>query len=181
MKNIYLITGGQRSGKSLYAEHLAMSLTEEPVYLATAHISDAEMEKRVAKHRQRRGDIWTTIEEETNLSRHDMTGKVVLVDCLTTWIANMMMKEAGTAHDASLPNGAEATADLQQSLYDELDRLFAQDATFIFVTNEVGMGGISANAMQRQFADLQGMVNQYVAHHADNVVLMVSGLPVIVK
>lgn len=172
MHSIILITGGQRSGKSAYAERLALQLSEKPLYLATAHVSDDEMATRVARHRQRRGPQWSTIEEERHLSRHDMTGRVVLVDCLTTWIANRML--AAEEHDM----GDDA---LLQQLLDELDQLMRQQTTFIFVTNEVGMGGISANAMQRRFADLQGWVNQHVAQRADKVVLMVSGLPIKVK
>ena len=81
MEKIILITGGQRSGKSTYAEKLALSLSPRPVYLATAHIWDEEFRERVRIHQLRRGPEWTNIEEEKYLSRHDVTGRVVLIDC----------------------------------------------------------------------------------------------------
>ena len=88
MKHIILITGGQRSGKSKKAEELALSLSENPVYMATAHIWDEEFQERVRKHQERRGPQWTNIEEERNLSLHDMKGRVVVIDCVTLWLTN---------------------------------------------------------------------------------------------
>ena len=125
MKRIILITGGSRSGKSTYAEKLALSLSSTPVYLATARIWDEEFRKRVIHHQARRGPEWTNIEEEKELT--------------------------------------------------------SQDATFIFVTNEIGMGGTSENEIQRKFTDMQGWMNQYIASQADEVILMVSGIPVKIK
>lgn len=83
MKKIILITGGQRSGKSVYAEKLALSLSDNPVYLATAHVWDDEFKERVRKHQERRGEQWTNIEEEKYLSRHDIYNKVIVIDCVT--------------------------------------------------------------------------------------------------
>ena len=88
MKRIILITGGERSGKSVYAEQLALRLSEQPVYMATARIWDEEFRQRVRIHRERRGAQWTNIEEEKYLSRHDLTGRTVLVDCVTLWTTN---------------------------------------------------------------------------------------------
>ena len=88
MKRIILITGGERSGKSVYAEQLALRLSEQPVYMATARIWDEEFRQRVRIHRERRGPQWTNIEEEKHLSRHDLTGRTVLVDCVTLWTTN---------------------------------------------------------------------------------------------
>ena len=85
---IILITGGQRSGKSSKAEQLALSLTDSPVYVATAHVWDDEFRERVRKHQARRGPQWTNIEEEIHLSRHDLTGRVVVIDCVTLWLTN---------------------------------------------------------------------------------------------
>ena len=168
MKRIILITGGQRSGKSRQAEELALSLSEQPVYLATAHIWDDEFRERVNIHQQRRGPQWTTIEEERWLSRHDVSGRVVVIDCMTLWLTNFFTE----------------TSDVQQTLETakaEFDRFTAQEATFIFVTNEIGSGGVSDNALQRRFTDLEGWMNQYVAQKADEVVLMVSGIAVKIK
>lgn len=168
MKKIVLITGGQRSGKSQYAERLALSLSDKPVYLATAHIWDEEFQQRVIRHQQRRGLEWTNIEEERQLSRHNLTGRVVVVDCITLWCTNFFFEEQDVSRALD-------------RLKAEFDRLTAQDATLIFVTNEIGWGGVSENAVQRQFTDLQGWMNQYVAQRADEVIMMVSGIPVTIK
>lgn len=169
MKRIILITGGARSGKSGYAEKLALSLSDAPVYLATARIWDEEFRERVRRHQARRGPQWTNIEEEKQLSRHDLSGRVVLVDCLTLWATNFFFDLESDVD--------RALAAVQQ----EFDRFTQQDATFIFVTNEIGMGGTSDNAIQRRFTDLQGWMNQYAAARADEVILMVSGIPVKIK
>lgn len=168
MRKIILITGGARSGKSRYAEELALALSPKPVYVATAHVWDDEFRERVRKHQERRGPEWTNIEEEKLLSRHDLSGRVAVIDCITLWATNYFfeLQDVATALDA---------------LKAEFDRFTVHDATYIFVTNEIGMGGVSENAVQRQFTDLQGWLNQYVASKADEVVLMVSGIPVRIK
>ena len=168
MKKVILITGGARSGKSRYAEELALSLSRNPVYVATAHVWDEEFRERVKKHQERRGPEWTNIEEEMLLSHHDLTGRVAVIDCVTLWCTNFFfqMQEVDTALEA---------------LKAEFDKFTANDATYIFVTNEIGMGGVSDNAVQRKFTDLQGWMNQYVASKADEVILMVSGIAVKIK
>lgn len=168
MKKIILITGGARSGKSQYAEQLALELSKNPVYVATAHVWDEEFAQRVRKHQERRGPEWTNIEEEKQLSKYDLTGRVALIDCITLWCTNFFFEQ----------QNAEMAL---EALKTEFDKFTAHDATFIFVTNEIGMGGVSENAVQRKFTDLQGWMNQYVASKADEVVLMVSGIPVKVK
>ena len=167
-KKIILITGGQRSGKSLQAEEMALGLSHNPVYLATAHIWDDEFRERVRRHQERRGPQWTNIEEEKWLGRHDLTGRVVVIDCVTLWLTNFFFE----------------TSDVEQTLEtakQEFDRFTGHDATYIFVTNEIGCGGVSENAVQRKFTDLQGWMNQYIASKADEVILMVSGIAVKVK
>ncbi|MDE5551514.1 MAG: bifunctional adenosylcobinamide kinase/adenosylcobinamide-phosphate guanylyltransferase [Bacteroidaceae bacterium] len=168
MKKIILVTGGQRSGKSQYAERLALSLSSHPVYVATAHVWDDEFRQRVVKHQERRGAEWDNIEEEKYLSRHDLAGRVAVVDCITLWCTNFFFEFQDVDKALAL-------------LKAEFDSLVAQDATLIFVTNEIGSGGVSDNAVQRQFTDLQGRMNQYVATRADEVTLMVSGIPVKIK
>jgi adenosylcobinamide kinase/adenosylcobinamide-phosphate guanylyltransferase len=175
MKKIILITGGQRSGKSLHAEQLALSLSDHPIYMATAHIWDDEFRQRVIMHQQRRGANWTNIEEEKWLSRHNVAGRVVLVDCITLWCTNFFFDRSKA--DWEQPSVDDALGALKQ----EFDLLTSQDATFIFVTNEIGSGGVSPDAVQRRFTDLEGWMNQYVASKADEVVLMVSGIPVKIK
>ena len=169
MKRIILITGGQRSGKSTKAEELALSLSAHPVYLATAHIWDDEFRERVKKHQERRGPEWTNIEEEIHLSHHDLTGRVVVIDCITLWLTNLFYQ---------LDSKVDTTL---ESAKKEFDAFTQNDATYIFVTNEIGLGGVSTNQLQRKFTDLQGWMNQYIAQKADEVILMVSGIPVKVK
>lgn len=169
MKRIILVTGGARSGKSSHAEALALSLSPAPVYLATARIWDDEFRERVRRHQERRGPQWTNIEEEKFLSRHDLAGRVALVDCLTLWATNFFYDLEGDTDKAL------------EAIKAEFRRFTDQDATFIFVTNEIGLGGTSDNALQRKFTDLQGWMNQYVAALADEVFLMVSGIPVKIK
>lgn len=175
MRKIILITGGQRSGKSQYAERLALHLSDRPVYVATAHIWDEEFRRRVQIHQARRGPQWTNIEEERTLSLHDITGRVAVIDCITLWCTNFFFRPDKAEWEQ--PTVEEALAAVKA----EFDRFTRQDATFIFVTNEIGSGGVSDNAIQRRFTDLEGWMNQYVASQADDVVLMVSGIPVKIK
>ena len=169
MKKIILITGGQRSGKSTKAEELALSLSSQPVYLATAHVWDDEFRERVKKHQERRGPEWTNIEEEIHLSKHDLTGRVVVIDCITLWLTNMFY-QLDSEVDKTLSEAKK-----------EFDAFTQHDATYIFVTNEIGLGGVSTNQLQRKFTDLQGWMNQYIAQKADEVILMVSGIAVKIK
>ena len=169
MSYIHLITGGERSGKSTYAESEALRLSESPVYLATARIWDEEFRQRILRHQERRGPEWTNIEEDIRPSKHDFTGRVVLIDCITLWATNYFF---------DMQQGVDQAL---EALKKEFDTLVQQDATFIFVTNELGMGGMSESRTQRLFTQLQGWMNQYVAARADRVTLMVSGLPLTVK
>ena len=169
MRKTILITGGQRSGKSKKAEELALSLSPNPVYMATAHIWDEEFRERVRRHQARRGPQWTNIEEETALSQHDMTGRVVVIDCVTLWLTNFFFA-----------NNSDVDKSLELAKA-EFEKFTEPDATYIFVTNEIGSGGVSENAIQRKFTDLEGWMNQYIASKADEVILMVSGIEVKVK
>ena len=163
-----MITGGQRSGKSKKAEEIAMSLSDNPVYVATAHIWDEEFRERVKRHQERRGPQWTNIEEEKFLSRHDLTGRVAVIDCVTLWLTNFFFENQNV--DETL-----------KTVMQEFERFTKNDATYIFVTNEIGSGGVSDNAVQRQFTDLEGWMNQYIASRADEVILMVSGIAVKIR
>lgn len=169
MKQIIFITGGARSGKSSYAEKLALSLSSEPVYLATSRVWDEEFRERIRHHQMRRGKEWTNLEEEKELSRHRLPGRVVLVDCVTLWTTNFFF---------DMQSETEKVADAVKT---EFEAFTGQDATFIFVTNEIGMGGVAENDVQRRFTDILGWVNQYIAGKADKVILMVSGIPIPIK
>lgn len=190
MKRIILITGGQRSGKSSKAEELALQLSNNPVYVATAHIWDDDFKERVQRHQERRGPQWTNIEEEIYLSRHNLTGRVVVIDCVTLWLTNLISltptpspKGEGN-NEGEGSNEGEWNIDVDSILATakkEFDKFTEPDATYIFVTNEIGSGGVSDNALQRRFTDLQGWMNQYIAQKADEVILMVSGIEIRVK
>lgn len=196
MKKIILVTGGQRSGKSTYAEKLALELAagEQAVYMATSRIWDEEFAHRVQLHKDRRGPQWINLEEEKYLGRHNVAGRVVLIDCVTLWSTNFFFD---LSTEDSLPDnagGAVTTMSAQQAqdsatlvertlqqIKAEFEKFTAQDATYIFVTNEIGLSGVSENKVQRQFTDLLGWLNQYIASKADEVVFMVSGIPMKIK
>lgn len=168
-QKVIVITGGQRSGKSSYAQKLALSLSSNPVYLATSRVWDEEHRARIVRHQADRGPEWTNLEEERFLSKHNLAGRVVLVDCVTLWATNFFFD-----------NKADVALSLSQ-LKTEFEKLTSQDATFIFVTNEIGLGGISADELQRKFTDLQGWFNQHIAGIAGKVILMTSGIPLVLK
>lgn len=169
MGKIILVTGGQRCGKSEFAEKLALQLSERPIYIATAYPGDEEFRQRIIRHQLRRGKQWTTIEEEIYLSRHNVASRTALIDCVTLWATNVFFSKE------------EKVTESLTMLRDEFDKFTSQDATFIFVTNEIGLGGVSENAMTRHFTDLLGWFNQYIAAHADEVYMLLSGIPVKIK
>ena len=168
-RKLILVTGGQRSGKSRYAQELALHLSDNPVYLATSRVWDEEFKERVKRHQQDRGAQWTNLEEEKFISKCDVRGRVVVIDCVTLWSTNFFFD-----------NDSDVDRSLEE-IKEEFDRFTRQEATFIFVTNEIGMGGIAVDPVQRRFTDLQGWVNQYIGRAADEVVLMVSGIAMRVK
>jgi adenosylcobinamide kinase/adenosylcobinamide-phosphate guanylyltransferase len=168
-KDIIFITGGQRSGKSRYAQQLAEGKAESPVYLATARVWDDDFKKRIERHKHDRGQHWQNLEEEKQLSRFDLSNKVVVLDCITLWLTNFFTDNQFDA-DLSL---LEAKA--------EWERFADQDFTLIVVSNELGMGVHAENESARKFADLQGWMNQHIARTADKVILMVAGIPLEVK
>jgi adenosylcobinamide kinase/adenosylcobinamide-phosphate guanylyltransferase len=162
-----LVLGGARSGKSRYAETLITALPPPWVYAATGQALDAEMAARIDAHRARRGAGWTTVEAPHDLAAALAAhGKApVLVDCLTLWLSNLMM----------------ADARIEQEI-DRLARVLAEAAApVVLVANEVGSGIVPDNALARRFRDLQGGLNQRIAALADQVVLLVAGLPLYVK
>lgn len=168
-KHIVLVTGGQRSGKSGYAQRLALSLTSNPVYLATSRVWDEEFHQRVLRHQADRGPEWTNIEEEKYLSHHNLNGRVVVIDCVTLWGTNFFFD-----------NKSNVELSLTE-LKEEFNKLTDQDAYLIFVTNEIGSGGVAPDPIQRKFTDLQGWLNQFIASFANEVVFMVSGIPLKIK
>ena len=170
MAKITLITGGQRSGKSSYAQKLTLEKNNQPIYLATSRVWDQDHKKRIEKHRKDRSkESWTTIEEEKYLSNHSFNKQVVLIDCITLWLTNFYYD-----------NNNDVEKSYQEAVA-EIDKLNTMNAEFIIVTNEIGMGAHPDNLIQMKFGDLQGWVNQYIAQNAEKVLLMVSGIPLTVK
>lgn len=167
---VHLFLGGARSGKSTAAQRLAEDAGGTPVYLATARRSqDEEFAARLAQHRADRGDRWRTVEEDLDLAgalrEHRGTDHVVVVDCLTLWISNLLL------------DGEEV-----QPAVDALcDELAVDRGDVALVTNEVGQGTVPMHALTREFRDQQGWCNQRVAAVADRVRLLVAGIPVAVK
>lgn len=183
MGKIILVTGGQRSGKSTYAEKISLELsgTNKCIYMATAKVWDDEFAKRVALHKQRRGEQWINIEEEKFLSKHNVAGKVVLVDCVTLWSTNFFFEISTSSENESSGEKGNVVKRSLEAVKDEFDKFTQQDATFVFVTNEIGLSGVSENKIQRQFTDLLGWLNQYIASKSDEVYFMVSGIPIKIK
>ncbi|MBU0675517.1 MAG: bifunctional adenosylcobinamide kinase/adenosylcobinamide-phosphate guanylyltransferase [Proteobacteria bacterium] len=176
MAEIILITGGARSGKSRFAQELAESLGKRCLFVATCPVTDEEMSRRIARHRdERRGRGWETVEEPLELaamvegsSEYD----VVLIDCLTLWINNLLFKS----------DPAELTED---EITEYAGQLVAacgkRSGTVILVTNEVGLGIVPENPLARLFRDLVGRCNQQTAQGADRVYLITCGIAQSIK
>jgi len=164
-----LVLGGARSGKSAFAEDLVLGSGLRPVYVATGRAFDDEMESRIAAHRARRGPQWRTVEEPLDLpgaiAAQALAGCMVLVDCLTLWLMNLMMEEREIEAETERLAGS----------------LKKPPATTVLVSNEVGLGIVPDNAMGRAFRDHAGRLNQRVAATADEVYFIAAGLPLRMK
>jgi len=178
MGQIIIVTGGSRSGKSFWAQKTAESISARRVFIATCPVVDDEMRERIRKHREARDERnWHTIEEPLDIagaidSCHEFT--VVLVDCLTLWINNLMYraeKENVTVTETDAAIECRCVAEAAKR----------HPGTVLFVTNEVGMGIVPENAQARLFRDLAGRCNQVMASESARVVFMVSGIPLEVK
>ncbi len=169
MSKLIFITGGARSGKSRYAQELALQYSDRPVYVATARIWDEEFRQRIDRHKQERDERWTSMEEEKQLSRLPLDGRVAVIDCVTLWITNFY-SDLRYDIDACLAACRE-----------EIDALALRDAVLIVISNEIGMGMHADTPAGRKFMDLQGWVNQYIAAKADQAIFMVSGIPLTLK
>ncbi len=167
---IYLITGGERSGKSSYAQNLALQLSNAPIYVATARKWDTDFQNRIDRHQQERDERWTNIEKEKHLSEIDFSGKVALIDCVTLWLTNFFIDHKN-----------DVTLSLEEAKNEFLSIAGQENATLIIVTNEIGMGVHAETHIGRKFTELQGWMNQFLASNADEVVLMISGIPVKIK
>lgn len=166
---ITLITGGERSGKSSYAQQLALELSNKPIYVATSRKWDQDFEKRVQRHKNERDERWTSIEEEKHLSKVDLKNKVAVIDCVTLWLTNFYTDTKYNVEES-----------LQQAKA-EFEKLAEIDCTLIIISNEIGMGVHAETEIGRKFVELQGWMNQHIAAKANKVVLMVSGIPFTIK
>ncbi|MCM2293698.1 bifunctional adenosylcobinamide kinase/adenosylcobinamide-phosphate guanylyltransferase [Allorhizobium sp. BGMRC 0089] len=164
------VLGGARSGKSAFAEKSAIATGFERHYLATGRAWDEEMRARIDRHRQERGPLWTTHEEPLALTqtllRLNQKGRVILVDCLTLWLTNLMMEEG---RDIAAESAALAALLPQLS------------CSVILVSNEVGLGIVPENRMAREFRDHAGRLHQMIASEADEVFFVAAGLPLKMK
>jgi len=173
-KELVLILGGARSGKSSFAQRLAKKAGSNVLFLATAQAGDDEMAERIARHKTSRPATWHTIEEPLELAsvlqREASSTDVVIVDCLTLWLNNLLLKEGGTS---------------ETEVLEQVDRLLDVykngTASYIVVSGEVGLGLVPPYPLGRIYRDILGWVNQKVASRADKVFLMVAGIPLELK
>ena len=180
-KKCILIIGGARSGKSQFALEMASSLDDKVLFVATGEPLDEEMRERIEEHKKRRPSGWRIIEVPTGVGRRIKEeirdARVVILDCLTLLVSNVM-SQCGDAEQVD-PKFAEDKLALEiKELIECIDGI---DASFIIVSNEVGMGLVPENRLGRLYRDLLGKVNQKLARHADKIHLMVAGIAIDVK
>ena len=186
MSQSFLILGGARSGKSSFAEKIAENLGEtEVVYLATAQALDQEMEDRIKHHQNQRPKDWKTVEEPIEVNKvleSIETGKTVLMDCLTLYISNMILKTEELNDDE---NNLEQKVNIEKEIIEEIKKIIttaqARDLNLIIVSNEVGQGVVPNNELGRLFRDIAGRANQFTADKVDKVFLTVAGFPLDIK
>ncbi|OGU34088.1 MAG: adenosylcobinamide kinase/adenosylcobinamide phosphate guanyltransferase [Ignavibacteria bacterium GWB2_35_6b] len=166
---IIFITGGERSGKSSYAQKLALQFSDKPIYVATSRIWDDDFKSRVDQHRNERDKNWSTIEEGKNIGELNIENKTAVIDCVTLWLTNFY---------------TDTNNDVDKSLMlakEQINKLKTKAGNFIIISNEIGMGVHAATHTARKFVELQGWVNQYIGAAADEAYLMVSGIPLRLK
>jgi adenosylcobinamide kinase/adenosylcobinamide-phosphate guanylyltransferase len=175
-KQIILLLGGARSGKSRYAQQLAGQLSDKVLFVATGEALDEEMQTRIAEHRKNRPENWRTLEIPAGVGRtikkKNGDAQVVLIDCITLLISNLL-------HDK--PDYSEAEKRVMSEINELVAVMNKLDASFIIVSNEVGMGLVPETKLGRIYRDMLGKANQLLASHATEVYLMVACLPVRVK
>lgn len=177
-----LILGGLRSGKSRFAVELAARRGRRVLFVATATAGDAEMKRRIESHRKARPPGWRTLESPREVGQSILRGlgdaQVIVVDCITLLVSNVM-------HEMGQPSGRTSQRVLEEAVRAEIDSLIQcmeeAPADFIVVSNEVGAGIVPVNRLARVYSDLLGQANQIVAAKADEVYLMVAGIPVPIK
>ena len=173
--HLTLVTGGARSGKSDYAEQLALRLARPTTFVATAEALDEEMASRIAHHRSRRDPSWATVDAPLQAADavYHASSPVVVLDCLTLLASNLLLLAEAEGHD-----GAAAVREEVERLIRVRD---ARDGRLIVVTNEVGLGVVPGTPLGRRYRDSLGEANKTVARAADAVILMVSGIPMVLR
>ncbi|UXX78084.1 bifunctional adenosylcobinamide kinase/adenosylcobinamide-phosphate guanylyltransferase [Reichenbachiella carrageenanivorans] len=166
---ITYISGGERSGKSSYAQCMALELSDHPIYLATAKAHDSNFEERIKRHQAERDERWTNIEEQFDLSSVLPSDRIVVIDCVTLWLSNFFSKTKSNRNEAL----ALAKA--------EFNKLLNYSGHLIFISNEIGMGLHGDTQIGRDFVEVQGWINQHIAQAANTAYFMVSGLPIKLK
>jgi len=176
---LIFITGGARSGKSSFAEKIAAKTSKEVVYIATGQLLDEEMAFRIKKHREKRINTWETYEEPIEVrelvSRLGLEKEVILIDCLTLLTSNLLLRKEDKVEDSKW----------QEEILLEIKKLaevsYKVPAQVIIVSNEVGMGLVPDNPLGRVYRDILGRANSIIADKADEVFMMVSGIPLKIK
>ncbi|MFC2007261.1 bifunctional adenosylcobinamide kinase/adenosylcobinamide-phosphate guanylyltransferase [Chloroflexota bacterium] len=178
-----LITGGARSGKSNFAQALALKSAGPVLFVATAEAGDEEMRQRIEAHRKARPESWSTLEVTMHVGsqivKHVGQAQTVIIDCITLLVSNILRQYSNpTGDEVDSPSAEKAvTAEIEELV----DCINSINANFIIVTNEVGLGLIPANKMSRVYRDLLGRANQILAQNVDEVFLLVSGIPLPIK
>lgn len=172
-KGSLFILGGARSGKSSLALNICNGMEGKHYFIATAQAFDDEMEDRIKRHREERGNEWTTIEETIDINERikdvDNEDTIILVDCLTLWLSNLYMKyESGTDK-------------VYEKITELADGLGGIKGRIVIVSNEVGLGIVPENKLARLYRDAAGTMNRKIAEKADRVVITFSGLPMVLK
>lgn len=175
-KQIILLLGGARSGKSYYSQQLAAELGKKVLFVATGEALDEEMQARIAEHRKSRPGTWRTLEITAGIGqkieKQIGDSEVVVIDCITLLISNLLRGQ---------PDYPEAEERVNDEINELINTMGKMDARFVIVSNEVGMGLVPENKLGRIYRDLLGKANQLLASHATEVYLMVACLPVQVK
>jgi adenosylcobinamide kinase / adenosylcobinamide-phosphate guanylyltransferase len=172
MKKITLVIGGCKSGKSRHALHLAEKGASRKIFFATCVPFDEELKERISRHKEERDGTWKTVDVPVELPEaigaHDEEGAVLLVDCLTLWINNLLM-------------ASEDQRRIDENVTKLMAALSAARCPVILVSNEVGAGIVPENRLARLFRDAAGVANQRIAAQADEVIYMVAGIPMTIK
>ena len=186
MGKITYVTGGARSGKSSFAENLVTSSGKRKVYIATAIAFDEEMKARIAKHQKDRGENWETIEGYRGLVKvlkeRDLKGSIILLDCLTNMVTNLMIMDRDVDWDnMSSTSVAEIESEIREEVTELLSYIVESEAEMVVVSNELGMGLVPTYPLGRHFRDIAGRMNQLTAAVSNEAYLIVSGLSMRLK